>query len=626
MSLFSFGSSAGSAADAMAVMRALDKSQAIIHLSPDGVILDANASFLAAMGYALDEIKGKHHSMFVTQEYRSSRDYAAFWDKLKSGTYDQGQYKRLAKGGREVWLEASYNPVLDGKGRTVKVVKIATDITAQKLRAAEADGQVAAIGKSQAVIEFTLDGTILTANANFLTTLGYELSEVKDKHHSMFVAPEERDTVEYRQFWDKLRRGEYFAGQYRRIGKGGREVWIQASYNPILDADGKPLKVVKFATDITEQVKASRIQAVLDDIKSVVEGAKSGDLVRRIGTETGSDDIKSLCRSLNDLLETVADLIGSIRDATAETVAAANAITEGSNDLAGRTEQQASALEQTAATTEELAASVKNSAQASRNAVGYAEEARSVAVEGGKTVGEAVEAMTRIEQASSKITEITTVIEEIAFQTNLLALNAAVEAARAGDAGKGFAVVAAEVRTLAQRSSEAAKDIGGLISSSTTQVAQGVRLVREAGTTLGRIVEAAERVAATVSEISAASSEQANGIDEMSQAVSHLDEMTQQNAALAEESSASASVLYQQITQLNALVDQYQTSAGNQSRAASGRPVSGNEPNRLRQMAESAFTGTRGSAAAKPRPAAPKPLAKPAPARARAANGGWTEM
>ena len=626
MSLFSFGSSAGSAADAMAVMRALDKSQAIIHLSPDGVILDANANFLAAMGYALDEIKGKHHSMFVTPEYRSSRDYTAFWDKLKSGTYDQGQYKRIAKGGREVWLEASYNPVLDGKGRATKVVKIATDITAQKLRAADAEGQIAAIGKSQAVIEFALDGTILTANANFLRALGYELSEVKDRHHSMFVAAEDRESPEYRKLWETLRCGEFTAHQFRRIAKGGREIWIWASYNPIFDADGKPIKIVKFATDVTEQVKAARIEEVVHDIAAVIDGAKAGNLVRRVGTDTGSDDIKSLCRGLNDLLDTVADLIGSIRDATAETVAAANAITEGSNDLAGRTEQQASALEQTAATTEELAASVKNSAQASRNAVGYAEEARSVAVEGGKTVGEAVEAMTRIEQASSKITEITTVIEEIAFQTNLLALNAAVEAARAGDAGKGFAVVAAEVRTLAQRSSEAAKDIGGLISSSTTQVAQGVRLVREAGTTLGRIVEAAERVAATVSEISAASSEQANGIDEMSQAVSHLDEMTQQNAALAEESSASASVLYQQITQLNSLVDQYQTSAGNQSRAASGRPVSGNEPNRLRQMAESAFKGTSGSAAAKPRPAAPKPLAKPATARARAANGGWTEM
>ena len=626
MSLFSFGASASNAAAAMAVMRALDKSQAMIHLSPDGIILNANANFLAAMGYSLDEIKGKHHSMFVTPEYRSSREYTAFWEKLKSGIYDQGQYKRIAKGGREIWLEASYNPVLDGKGRTIKVVKIATEITAQKLRAADAEGQIAAIGKSQAVIEFKLDGTIITANANFLRTVGYELSEVKDRHHTMFVAPEDRDSPEYRQFWEALRRGEYAARQFRRIAKGGREIWIWASYNPILDADGKPFKVVKFATDVTEQVKASRIDEVVKDISAVIDGAKAGNLVRRVGTETGSDDIKSLCSGLNDLLDTVADLIGSIREATSETVAAATAITEGSNDLAGRTEQQASALEQTAATTEQLAASVKNSAQASRNAVTYAEEARSVADEGGKTVGQAVEAMTRIEQASSKITEITTVIEEIAFQTNLLALNAAVEAARAGDAGKGFAVVAAEVRTLAQRSSEAAKDIGGLISSSTTQVAQGVKLVREAGTTLGRIVEAAERVAATVSEISAASSEQANGIDEMSQAVSHLDEMTQQNAALAEESSASASVLYEQIEQLNKLVDQYQTGSGQQSRAASTRQASGNEPNRLRQMAESAFKGTSGSAAAKPRPAPAKPAAKPAPARARAANGGWTEM
>jgi len=624
--MFNLMSSRGNGLDTAAIYRALEKSLAVIQFKPDGTILDANTNFLNAVGYSLDEIKGKHHSMFVTPEQRNSRDYALFWDRLKSGTFDQGAYKRIAKGGREIWIEASYNPVLNAKGQTERVIKFASDITAKINHNSEIESKYQAVEKSQAVIEFSLDGTIITANRNFLMAIGYDLSEIKDRHHSMFVTQEERDSVGYRQFWDKLRRGEFDSGQYQRVGKGGREIWIQASYNPVLSADGKPIKVVKFASDVTEQVMASRIEKVIRDVNAVVEGAKTGDLVRRVGTDQGSEDVKSLCRGVNDLLDTVASLISAIRESASETISAASAITEGSNDLAARTEQQASSLEETAATTEELAASVKNSAQASRNAVTYAEEARSVAGEGGKTVGQAVEAMTRIEQASTKISEITTVIEEIAFQTNLLALNAAVEAARAGDAGKGFAVVAAEVRTLAQRSSEAAKDIGGLISSSTTQVAEGVKLVREAGSTLGRIVEAAGRVAATVNEISTASNEQANGIDEMSQVVSHLDEMTQQNAALAEQSSASAATLYEQIAQLNKLVEHYETGVGQSARAGMGRPASSNEPNRLRHMAETAFKGSAGSAAAKSRPATPKQPNRSAPTRAKAANSGWAEM
>jgi methyl-accepting chemotaxis protein len=274
-----------------------------------------------------------------------------------------------------------------------------------------------------------------------------------------------------------------------------------------------------------------------------------------------SEDLVTLGRGVNDLVDAMAGILDEVQVAARSMLTAFHEITEDSQNLAARTEQQATALEQTAATTEQLAASVKTSAQASRHAVGYAEEARGVAQEGGLIVGNAVDAMTRIEQASTKITEITSVIEEIAFQTNLLALNAAVEAARAGDAGKGFAVVAAEVRTLAQRSSEAARGIGGLISSSTVAIGEGVRLVRDAGVTLGRIVEASKKVAGSVEEISTASAEQANGIQEMSQAVAHMDEITQQNAGLAEASSASAMSLSRRIEALAEMVGQFTTRA-----------------------------------------------------------------
>ena len=232
---------------------AIGKSQAIIEFEMDGTVITANDNFLYVLGYTLDEIRGRHHSVFVDERYRQSSEYREFWAALNRGEYQAAEYKRIGKGGREVWIQASYNPILDDKGKPVKVVKFATDVTKQKLQNADYAGQIAAINKSQAVIEFNMDGTILTANENFLKVLGYTLEEVRGRHHSMFVDESFRQSAEYRGFWDALNRGEYQAAEYKRIGKGGKEVWIQASYNPILDLNGKPFKVVKFATDMTEQ-------------------------------------------------------------------------------------------------------------------------------------------------------------------------------------------------------------------------------------------------------------------------------------------------------------------------------------------------------------------------------------
>jgi methyl-accepting chemotaxis protein len=240
-------------ADLQGQIAAINKSQAVIEFNLDGTIIQANDNFLKTLGYTLDEIKGKHHSMFAEPAYAASAEYRQFWEKLNRGEFDAGQYKRIGKGGKEVWIEASYNPILDANGKPFKVVKYATDITAAKLRAADYEGQLGAVSKAQAVIEFNLDGTIITANDNFLNTLGYKLDEIKGKHHSMFAEPAYAASAEYRQFWEKLNRGEYDSGKYKRIGKGGKEIWIQASYNPILDMNGKPFKVVKYATDVTEQ-------------------------------------------------------------------------------------------------------------------------------------------------------------------------------------------------------------------------------------------------------------------------------------------------------------------------------------------------------------------------------------
>jgi methyl-accepting chemotaxis protein len=237
---------------------AINKSQAVIQFEMDGTIITANDNFLTPMGYTLDEVQGRHHSMFVDPEYRTSAEYKEFWDRLNRGEYCTGQYKRIGKDGKDVWIQGSYNPIFDLDGKPFKVVKFAIDVTEQKLREADYRGQIEAINKSQAVIEFAMDGTIVMANDVFLNAMGYTLDEVQGRHHSMFVAPEERESAEYADFWARLNRGEFMQGEYKRIGKFGREVWIQGSYNPILDLNGRPTKVVKYADDVTSEVESKQ--------------------------------------------------------------------------------------------------------------------------------------------------------------------------------------------------------------------------------------------------------------------------------------------------------------------------------------------------------------------------------
>jgi methyl-accepting chemotaxis protein len=529
------------------VLDATDKAQAVIGFTMDGKIQHANENFLKTMGYTLEEIKGQHHSMFVEPAYRQSLEYRLFWEKLARGEFESGQYKRIGKGGREVWIQASYNPILDVNGKAFKVVKFATDITEQKLQVADSKGQIEAISKAQAVIEFALDGKILNANANFLKALGYTLDEVKGRHHSMFVDAAYAQSPEYRMFWEKLGRGEYDAGQYKRITKDGSEIWIQASYNPIMDLNGKPFKVVKYATDVTAAVKASQtLQQAVQQVQSVVESAKNNDLTNRLPLDGKHGEVLSLCAGVNGLLDTMVSVIVKIRNSVREVSSASAEISASTTDLSQRTEEQAASLEETSASMEEMAATVKKNAENAQQANQSAASTRDVAGRGGQVVARAVDAMARIEQSSRKISDIIGVIDEIARQTNLLALNAAVEAARAGDAGRGFAVVASEVRSLAQRSSQAAKDIKDLITNSNNQVKDGVELVNKAGTALNEIVESIKKVADIVSDIAAASAEQATGIEQVNKALTQMDEVTQQNSALVEENAATAKTLEQQ--------------------------------------------------------------------------------
>ena len=907
------------ASDHEGQIAAIGKSQAVIQFELDGTIISANDNFLAATGYTQDEVIGKHHSMFVSPEDRASDAYRLFWKQLALGEFDKGTYKRVAKDGSEIWIEATYNPIFDAAGRPFKVVKYATDVTEARNRAAENAGQLAAIQKSQAVIEFDMDGNILSANSNFLETVGYTLDEIQGRHHSVFVDKDYAASYEYREFWAKLNRGEYDAGQYARIGKGGRRIWIEASYNPILDAEGRPMKVVKYATDITEKMQANlameqvakqtmaitasedlsqrievdaasglvgelctcinkmldhihrnaereqvaaadnlrirnaldnvttnvmiadndrriiymneavrkmlvtaeadiqnelpefrvenldgqsidafhknpdhqrrmlerletafktdiklggrtfgliaspvisddgerlgtvvewqdrtqelalqaeiearearereiadenlRIRNALDNVSAnvmiadndrrityinrslfnmftvaeadlredlpqfdvrkvmgtciddfhknpahqermisqlrdthraqikvggrtlaltvnpiiddkgerrgtvvewqdrkaevaveqeigeAIEAANNGDFAKRIqldnksgffhrisaginqlmgGFESGFESINrtlvamadgdftqridedyrgswaELSNSVNTTVDRLTDLLGQIRNSSVEINGASRDIASGADDLSARTEQTAASLEETASSMEELTSAVRqnseNAEQANQLAVGASETAN----RGGEVVKQVVVRMGEITNSSREISEIISVIEGIAFQTNILALNAAVEAARAGEQGRGFAVVAGEVRSLAQRSSAAAKEIKKLISSSVDNISKGSEMVDQAGETMAEIVSAVKRVTDIMGEITAASREQRSGIEQVNDAITHMDQGTQQNAALVEESAAAAKSLTQQADGLLTAIQRFRFDA-----------------------------------------------------------------
>lgn len=535
--------------DASAQLEALHRSQAVIEFDMTGKIIFANENFCAAVGYQLNEIAGKHHRIFVEPSEASRPDYAEFWQRLQSGRYDQRQYKRIAKGGREIWIEATYNPILHN-GRPYKVVKFATDITAQKLKALADAGKLSAISKSQAVIEFTPEGVILDANENFCAALGYDFSEIKGQHHRMFCDSRYVESPEYRLFWDQLARGEYIANEFLRFGKGGKEVWIQAAYNPIVDPTGKVVRVVKFATNVSERM--GDITALGGGLKQLSGGNLTVELAKPF-----VPSMESVRHDFNDTVHKLRDAMTSVGGNAQAIAASAEEIRQAADDLARRTEQQAASVEETAAALEEITTTVADSSQRAEEAGKLVAATKHNAETSGRIVGDAVRAMEEIQNSSKEISNIIGVIDEIAFQTNLLALNAGVEAARAGEAGKGFAVVAQEVRELAQRSAKAAKEIKALITASGDFVVNGVKLVGQTGEALEQIVRQVQDINVNVVAIVEGAKEQATGLKEINHAVNAMDQGTQQNAAMVEQSTAASHALAQEAEGLFALTSQF---------------------------------------------------------------------
>jgi methyl-accepting chemotaxis protein len=496
--------------DLVGQLNAISKSQAVIEFSLDGTVLNANDNFLNALGYALGEIKGQHHSMFVEEAERNSSAYREFWAALNRGEYRAAEYKRIGKGGKEIWINASYNPIFDADGKPFKVVKYATDVTAQKNAAADATGQLSAISKSQAVIEFQLDGTILTANDNFLNALGYTLPEIKGQHHRLFVEEAERNAPAYREFWASLARGEYQSAEYKRIGKGGREIWIQASYNPIFDPSGRPYKVVKYATDITARAKART------------------EVTQAVNSLTGTS------RSLNDQSQ----LMASSADATSNRAVVVSAASE----------QVSKSVQTVSAGAEEMTASIREISKSASDAARVAASAVQLAHDTNATVS-------KLGDSSIEIGKVIKVITSIAQQTNLLALNATIEAARAGEAGKGFAVVANEVKELAKETAKATEDISQKIEtiqadtkSAVGAIGQITGVINEINNISGTIASAVEEQTATTSEISRNIAEAARGAAEIVETITEV-------AATARDTATGASSTQEAATELSHLAE-----------------------------------------------------------------------
>jgi methyl-accepting chemotaxis protein len=569
------------ATDYRGQIAAISKAQAVIEFSMDGTILTANANFLNALGYTLEEVKGKHHSIFVDEAYKQSPAYKEFWAKLNRGEYDAAEYKRIGKQGREVWIQASYNPILDLEGKPFKVVKYATDVTRQKLLNADYQGQIAAISKAQAVIEFNMDGTVITANDNFLKALGYSLDEIKGKHHSLFVEEAYRHSPDYAEFWAKLRRGEYQAAEYRRIGKGGREVWIQASYNPILDLNGKPFKVVKYATDITSQKKA--VGAMIADALMLSQAAVEGKLATRADASKHQGDYRKVVEGVNNTLDAVigplnvsAKYVDEISIGLTEAsevlqAMAANDYTRRVSDSQKRAKivdvyngdfntiknnlnacieglaRVGEATNQTADTLQSSMRSIAQNAQSlSSSSQQLAATSQQMSSNAEETSAQASTVATATQQVTTNLNSVATGAEEMTSTVQSISSNAGEAAKVAGEAVKTANGANATVAKLGESSAE----IGQVIKVITSIAQQTNLLALNATIEAARAGEAGKGFAVVANEVKELAKQTAKATEDISQKITAIQEDTKR----AVESIGSITAIINQINDISGTI------------------------------------------------------------------------
>lgn len=510
--------------NAKGVLDMINTAYAFIEFDTSGNVLQANQNFLSAFGFRMEEIQGKHHRTFVAADYAGTQEYRNFWQDLNNGITKSETFRRITKDGKDIYIQAVYAPVKDEMGRIFKVVQIATDVTAAKVETINNERQLAEANRNQAVIEFDASGTILEANENFLNCLGYRLDEIKGKHHRMFVDPAFVASADYMRFWADLNAGKFQTAEYMRIGKGGKEVWIQATYNPRFDATGKVNKVIKFASDITARKQAeASLKRTLDTVSMNAQSLGSA-----------SEELSAVAQQMSSNSE--------------ETAAQSNVVASASEQVSKNVATVATSAEEMSASVREIAKNANDAARVATTAVKVAEDTN--------------QTIAKLGQSSIEIGKVIKVITSIAQQTNLLALNATIEAARAGEAGKGFAVVANEVKELAKQTAAATEDISAKIEAiqsdtkgAVTAIADIAKIIGQINDISSTIASAVEEQSATTNEIARNANEAAKGSTEISRNITNVSTAARSTTEGANNTLSAARELAQLASSLKAVVD-----------------------------------------------------------------------